>query len=87
MIPATEKTPDDEEPDRSALSSDPFLDSSIGPNAWAKVAPRGSQYWVTVLALALGLTLFSLYWRATWLPSQPLDWPMATELTSDIGLV
>jgi len=50
------------------------MDTTLGPAAWAQVAPRGRQFWLFVLVLAFGLAGFSWLWRSVMLPGQALTW-------------
>lgn len=69
--------PDRREPSEE-LNSDPFLDPSLGPEAWKTAGIQGRRYWWLVLLLAVGLTGFSAYWRHRIVPAQSLQWQEPT---------
>jgi hypothetical protein len=61
-------------------AADPFLDADVGPQLWTEIAPTGKRYWPFVLLLAIGLSVFSHYWRNHWVPEQPLVWRVASDI-------
>lgn len=63
-----------------ARPADPFADADIGPVVWTKIRPTGKKYWLLVLLLAVGLSVFSYYWRNYMVPAQPLVWQTASEV-------
>ncbi|MBL8891669.1 MAG: hypothetical protein JNL67_16940 [Planctomycetaceae bacterium] len=82
---ASDPRDDDEaEPSLSPVAgagpTDPFADADVGTEVWNRIRPTGTKYWALVLGLAVGLSVFSYYWRNHMVPAQPLVWNAASEV-------